>query len=242
MDLYEILLIIIIATGILAFKYLYPRKKSQVLLFGLSGNPPTGDTGHRGIVKQIAKQKLFDEIWILPVYSHTFSSKKNLLPFKTRMDMSILNFQDLPNCKVLPIEQNAFEYYNKLTGKAEPVGTIDLLNYLRPLNNSIEYTFCLGTDTFNDLLAGKWEDNGEIIRTTNLLVINRQGYSIEKSSLSDKKANNIKFITLPYTDYVSSTQIKESLIHDKTFAKDKLYGPVFEYICNNNLYTSKKID
>ncbi len=58
------------------------------------------------------------------------------------MDMSLLNY--LPGCKVLPIKQNAFEYYYKLTGKADPIGTIDLLNYLRPLNNSIEYTFCLG--------------------------------------------------------------------------------------------------
>jgi|LauGreDrversion4_2_1035121.scaffolds.fasta_scaffold274457_1 nicotinate (nicotinamide) nucleotide adenylyltransferase len=236
MDLYEILLLIILAVGVLAFKYQYPRKKSQVLLFGLSGNPPTGDTGHRGIVKQIAEQKLFDEIWILPVYSHTFSSKKNLLPFKTRMDLSILNFQDLPGCKVLPIEQNAFEYYNKLTGKAESIGTIGLLNYLKPLNNSIEYTFCLGTDTFNDLIAGKWNDDGEIIRTTNLLVINRQGYLIEKSNLSNKKTHNIKYLSVPYTDQVSSTLIKESLLSDQTFAKEKLYGPVFDYICKHNLY------
>jgi nicotinate (nicotinamide) nucleotide adenylyltransferase len=236
MDLYEILFLIILAVGVLAFKYPYPRKKSQVLLFGLSGNPPTGDTGHRGIVKQISEQKLFDEIWILPVYSHTFSSKKNLLPFKLRMDLSILNFQDLPNCKVLPIEQNAFEYYNKLTGKAESIGTIELLNYLKPLNNSIEYTFCLGTDTFNDLSAGKWADNGEIIRTTNLLVISRQGCKLERSNLSDKKIYNIRFITLENTDQVSSTLIKESLLSDQTFAKEKLHGPVFEYICKNNLY------
>ncbi len=236
MDLYEILFLIILAVGVLAFKYPYPRKKSQVLLFGLSGNPPTGNTGHRGIVKQIAEQKLFDEIWILPVYSHTFSSKKNLLPFKTRMDLAILNFQDLPNCKVLPIELNAFEYYNKLTGKAESIGTIELLNYLKPLNNSIEYTFCLGTDTFNDLIAGKWNDNGEIIRTTNLLVINRQGYLIEKSNLSNKKTHNIKYLSVPYTDQVSSTLIKESLLSDQTFAKEKLYGPVFDYICKHNLY------
>lgn len=240
MELYEIFFIII-AIGILAFVYFYPKKKSQVLLFGLSGNPPTGNTGHRGIVEQISELKLFDEIWILPVYVHTICSK-NLLPFKTRMDMSILNFQDLPNCKVLPIEQNAFEYYNKTTEYKKPIGTIDLLNYLRPLNDSIEYTFCLGTDTFNDLLAGKWGDNGEIIRTTNLLVINRQGYQLDKSKLSDIKAHNIKFITLPYTDHVSSTQIKDSLSHDQVFAKEKLHFPVFEYIRNNKLYTRRKID
>ena len=46
--------------------------RKQVCLFGLSGDPPTGDCGHRGIATHLANMEEFDEVRILPVYSHFF--------------------------------------------------------------------------------------------------------------------------------------------------------------------------
>lgn len=43
-----------------------------ICLFGLSGDPPTGDKGHVGIVRALQQQNDWDEIWVLPVYRHTF--------------------------------------------------------------------------------------------------------------------------------------------------------------------------
>ena len=93
---------------VILYIYQLKNKKKRVLLFGLSGNPPTGESGHRGIIQEIEQLNIFDEIWILPVYQHTFNSKKNLLPFETRMELCRLNFQDFKTCKVLPIEKDLF--------------------------------------------------------------------------------------------------------------------------------------
>jgi len=47
--------------------------KRKVCLFGLSANPPTGESGHLGIIRHLATQHDFDEIRVLPVYSHMFA-------------------------------------------------------------------------------------------------------------------------------------------------------------------------
>lgn len=68
---------------------------TRILLFGLSANPPTGKGGHYGMMEYFSKS--FDEIWILPVYRHTYSSKRNLASFQDRMEMCRLNFKDYGN-------------------------------------------------------------------------------------------------------------------------------------------------
>ena len=70
----------------------YLRRRRRVCLFGTSANPPTGDTGHRGIASYLsglsddsgerrseeggvraAQPPLFDEVRVLPVYRHMFT-------------------------------------------------------------------------------------------------------------------------------------------------------------------------
>jgi hypothetical protein len=49
------------------------KNKKQICLFGLSADPVTGEQGHVGIVKELLRiDEYFDEIWILPVYIHTY--------------------------------------------------------------------------------------------------------------------------------------------------------------------------
>lgn len=48
------------------------KKIKKVCLFGLSGDPPTGESGHVGIVKALIALNVYDEIHILPVFRHTF--------------------------------------------------------------------------------------------------------------------------------------------------------------------------
>ena len=65
----------------------------KVVLFGSSANPPTGLGGHIGIVKYFSGiclildfiiVALFDEVWILPVFRHAYSSKRQLESFERR--------------------------------------------------------------------------------------------------------------------------------------------------------------
>jgi hypothetical protein len=48
------------------------RRRRTVCLFGLSADPPTGAQGHVGIVRALQQLNEWDEIWVLPVYRHTF--------------------------------------------------------------------------------------------------------------------------------------------------------------------------
>lgn len=67
--------------------------KKRIVLFGLSANPPTGLGGHMGIIRYFSCMiliqnvlfvALFDEVWILPVYRHAYSSKRSLESFEHR--------------------------------------------------------------------------------------------------------------------------------------------------------------
>ena len=85
----------------------------KVLLFGLSGNPPTGDGGHRGIARHFAAlagvRADFEQVWVMPVFQHAFAAKRNLVAFDKRLEMARLNFGDLPNVKVVSLEREVFE-------------------------------------------------------------------------------------------------------------------------------------
>lgn len=68
--------------------------RRQILLYGTSANPPTALQGHMGVVAFC--QPLFDEIWILPVYQHIYSTKRHLASFEHRVNMCQLAIQALP--------------------------------------------------------------------------------------------------------------------------------------------------
>jgi hypothetical protein len=46
--------------------------KKAICLFGLSADPPTGYGGHVGIVQTLQQQNQWDEVWVMPVYRHTY--------------------------------------------------------------------------------------------------------------------------------------------------------------------------
>ena len=138
--------------------------KGDVAIFGLSANPPTGSQGHQGIVQYFASMTLFSELWVLPVYSHIYSSKQNLLPFDHRFNMCELCFtsQSTPQCRVrvLPVERLVSDRFLAIEENAgKRPGTIDTLIFLQELYPSVQFHLILGTDTFSDLVAGKWKQH-----------------------------------------------------------------------------------
>lgn len=68
----------------------------RICLFGTSANPPTGREGHAGVVEALVRLRKFDEVRVLPVYRHTFSSKRHqLASFAHRVSMCELAMGDL---------------------------------------------------------------------------------------------------------------------------------------------------
>ena len=136
----------------------------HIALYGLSANPPTGLHGHQGVVRYLVRCGIFNEVWILPVYSHMFSSKSNLASFEDRVEMcrrSMLEESTSQSrVRVLELEKNFFDYYNRSNSAGElpfRVGTVDILEFLNAHYASVRFHLVLGTDTYNDLIDGKWK-------------------------------------------------------------------------------------
>lgn len=86
--------------------------KKRILLFGTSADPPTGEGGHVGIAKALSAlvPEWCDEVRILPVYRHSFETKRDrLLPFCDRINMCELAFQGIPNVVVSDSERICYE-------------------------------------------------------------------------------------------------------------------------------------
>jgi nicotinic acid mononucleotide adenylyltransferase len=134
----------------------------SIAIFGMSGNPPTGDQGHTGIVRYLSSTGNFDEIWILPVYYHQYSSKRNLESYDNRMNMCSLSFLPIssPECivRVLRLEKQVYETISSIDSNAKH-GTIDTLSYIRSyVDGNITLHLVLGADSYNDICLGKWKE------------------------------------------------------------------------------------
>ena len=85
------------------------KLRKQVCLFGTSANPPTGKGGHVGIVQALSSLQKFDDIRVLPVYQHPFSTKRRqLVSFEHRMAMCQLAFGNISNVTVSDVEKVTF--------------------------------------------------------------------------------------------------------------------------------------
>ena len=68
------------------------QRRRRIGIFGLSATPPTNELGHLGVVRAFVN--LFDELWVVPVYVHPFSSKrKKLEAFEHRLAMCKMCFE-----------------------------------------------------------------------------------------------------------------------------------------------------
>ena len=126
----------------------------DVAVFGVSGNPPTGDTGHEGIVKYLVRSRKFDEVWVLPVFRHQFSSKRDLAPFAKRVHLCQIAFESYSSetCKVrvLTVEED-------VEASVRKHGTIDTIHFLKKYCPDAHFHLILGSDTYSDIIMGKWK-------------------------------------------------------------------------------------
>lgn len=129
---------------------------NRVCIFGLSANPPTGTLGHQGIVKELLNIGTYAEIWVLPVFIHPYKipSKLKLAPFEHRLEMCRIAFEKLGrNVHVKSTEKEVFFEHSH---KTEVVGTAELLDFLTAKFPALAFSLALGSDTYRDLVQGKW--------------------------------------------------------------------------------------
>ncbi len=142
----------------------------HICLFGLSANPPTGRAGHQGIVSWLVKLEKFDEVWVLPVYNHMFSSKRQLAPFDDRLEMCRRSFEHLEAgprsrpCAVRVLDTEKAVCLKRVAqfGEGTRTGTADILDELKQQLPGAAFSLCLGEDTYRGLAGGTWRRAGDI--------------------------------------------------------------------------------
>lgn len=215
-----------------------------IAMFGLSADPPTGRGGHLGILLHLLGLHLFDEVWIIPVYTHIFANKKNLQSFEHRVAMCKINFESYTSSEVPVIvkelEREICETQSSSSGR---VGTIDLIRYIKSVDPEIKLHLVLGADTFSDLMQGKWKESDSVLKEVSLEVFNRQGTTTDLQTFQDDNRPNssIRFHSSSTLDNVSSTAIRNALSAipvptDLSASQLGLEPGVFDYIRLNNLY------
>ena len=138
-------------------------KGGNIALFGSSANPPT--VGHFRIVEYLHQNENFDGIWVMPVYTHIFKKTRKLESYTDRLLMCKNSFEQLSTnecvVRVVPVELLVFHSDPSFVQGTDRAGTVDVLLYLQTHFPSLRFTLVLGTDTYNDLLAGRWKRSQE---------------------------------------------------------------------------------
>ncbi|RLN88406.1 hypothetical protein BBJ28_00004303 [Nothophytophthora sp. Chile5] len=214
----------------------------EVLLFGLSANPPTGRAGHMGVVAHC--RPLFDEVWLLPVYQHIYSSKRQLAPFHHRVEMcrlaiAALEKSDGAQVKVVEEEREMFEHLAASSDQPHELrlGSIDLVLFLLERHPNTNFTMVLGGDTYVDLLAGRWKRGEELMRLVKLLVVDRKGVDSPWRQTEEQVAASaacVRYVHVPELSEVSSTMMRAS--PDRELLARHLDAEVVDYIVEHQLY------
>lgn len=166
----------------------------RLAVFGTSADPP--HRGHQMVVQMLVDSGDYDEVWVLPVFVHMFSSKdKSLSPFDERMAMCRLAFEyyKSTSCsvKVLPLEKMVCEAATAVNdGEPMRVGSsliLDIIHLLFP-GTTGRTTFVLGSDTFLDLVKGKWRNAASILLENGIAVVERGMIRNGEGDTADLKA------------------------------------------------------
>lgn len=183
----------------------------RIGIFGGAFNPI--HKGHLQIAQNLLDQKIVDEVWLLPCFSHVWN--KELAPAEDRVKMInlALNFNNFEIKNCLKIKNLKLKI--KLCGielkQKRPVFTIDTVKILKKRFPQHNFYWIIGSDNFKTL--NKWHSY-------------------------EKLLNLIPFIIVPRTkDNYSSTIIRERV--QKGLPITNLAPPFVErYIIDRKLYGS----
>lgn len=171
-------------------------------LFGSSFNPP--HQGHLAVLKDLCNSKVFDEIWLVPVYSHPFG--KALISFEHRCHMVKLLISKLAenSIKINLIEQEL----NKA-----PTYAIDVVRALKSRHPDCDFHLIVGSDIKPDLQ--KWHKIDELKQEAKFHFVPRNGYEnspypkVSSSEIRELAASKkpLKGLPIAIAEYISKKNL-----------------------------------
>jgi len=188
--------------------------------------------GHISIAEKLIENKIVDDVWITPCYSHSYN--KDMISADHRINMVR---QACSNSKY----QNSILYCGYELDKKIEGGTLVFVNsFLNYFSNSrVDFYMIIGIDNANEI--NKWISYETLIERISFIVVNRKGI---------KRDLNIDWYTKKPHRYFendgiiesSSTEVRELLNKERyNFKKiNKLLDiDVYNYIIENNLYNKE---
>ena len=210
-------------------QYQTQGRKTNVAIVGGALDMTT--LGHIALASHVLKASrgAFDEVWLMPCYSHAFD--KNMAAPEHRMAMA--KIAALADRR---IRVSDYEVKNQMAGQ-----TIQTVKRLLAEKDYDRYRFAwvIGTDNANTCEA-EWTDFDILEQLIRFVVVERQGYPLDKWVNWCLKSPHMYLVTrdgdIPE---VCSTDAREALKKKDYDTAAKFIDPaVLEYIKANNLYAS----
>ncbi len=187
----------------------------SIALFGTSADPPT--IGHKKILEELSK-----------IYTFTIGYASNNPNKNHKEDISIRShllktlIEDLNNPKIL---------FNQSVSSQWALESIKKCKKIYELNN---LDFVIGSDLIKDIFY--WKNFNKITDEVSFLVILREGYPVESSTLEMLETYKVKFkISTIKIPKISSSKLRSN------FNFSNLPSSLIDIVKKNNLYESTKL-
>jgi nicotinate-nucleotide adenylyltransferase len=197
----------------------------KIGVLGGSFDPP--HLGHMGIAQQLLINKIVDEIWLLPCFSHAFEKKMSLV--HDRLEMTKL------------LKMDGIKISEHETGNKSVSYTIDTMDFFTEKYSGDQFYWILGSDQL--FVFEKYKNWREIIRKHNLIVYPRINDFDKICSFVDNLMSQVgdsqNIIVLDPKEFktieISSTEIREKIKKGDSIKK-LVPKEVEEYIVSHKLY------
>lgn len=197
----------------------------KIAILGGSFDPP--HLGHIIIVQQVLELCAIEQVWLLPVFAHSF--EKKLAPAFHRLAMTKFLQKDNIQVSDIEIKQKKVNY---------TIETLEILQRKFPDN---KFSFIIGSDQLKDF--PRWEGWQTIISEFGLIVFPREivfekfKEYVKKTLRLKKIPKNLILLTqknLVLTN-ISSTMIRKR-VHEEKSIRYLVPKEIEEYITKHKLY------
>lgn len=164
----------------------------RVAIYGGSFSPI--HKGHIALARQVIRENLADEVWLMVSPHNPLKSANDLWPVDLRLKLCEKAIEGQDGIKVSDLE----------TRLETPSYTYKTLRVLTRLHPKIQFSILIGSDNWT--CFSRWANHEEILAHHSLIIYPRKGFRIDANLLTPRQ-HVINAPLLPY----SSTEIRHML-------------------------------
>ncbi len=165
-------------------------KQKTIGIYGGSFNPI--HMGHITLARQLLREGLLDEVWLMVSPQNPLKSSSDLLPDEIRLEMAQKAVSEEEGLKVSDVEFHL----------PKPSYTWNTLQALRKEQPEVEWVLLIGSDNWD--IFQRWYRHDDILREYKVLIYPREGSSIDPTTLPP----HVSMAPTPLIN-ISSTEIRK---------------------------------